>query len=90
MVADRPDPVFEKTSLQAHYAYRLAEMRVREVKHRLRELIVALDRRVPRAGNAAEADIARDAALMRERAVLRLAEITPPTAPMPSGSSRVD
>ena len=46
-----------------------------DVAHRLRELIVALDRRAPRADRAAEAAIARDAAVLREEAVNRLAEI---------------
>jgi hypothetical protein len=42
----------------------------------LRELIAALDRRVPRAERAGEAAIARDAAALRDRAVERLAELT--------------
>jgi hypothetical protein len=42
---------------------------------RLRELIVALDRRVPRAPSPREAAVARDAAVLRERAVRRLTEI---------------
>lgn len=46
-----------------------------DVARRLRELIVALDRRVPRAERAAEAAIARDAAVLREKAVSLLAEI---------------
>ena len=46
-----------------------------DVARRLRELIVALDQRAPRAERAAEADIARDAAALREHAVNRLAEI---------------
>jgi hypothetical protein len=43
---------------------------------RLRELIAALDRRAPRVEHSAEAAIARDAAVLRARAVTRLAEIT--------------
>jgi hypothetical protein len=46
-----------------------------DVARRLRELIVALDRRAPRADHAGEAAIARDAAVLREKAVNRLAEI---------------
>ena len=42
----------------------------------LQELIAALDRRVPRVERAGEAAIARDAALLRERAVKRLDELT--------------
>jgi hypothetical protein len=46
-----------------------------DVARRLREVIVALDRRVPRADDAAESAIARDAASLRAQAVTRLAEI---------------
>jgi hypothetical protein len=42
---------------------------------RLRELIAALDRRAPRVERPAESAIARDAAVLRARAVNRLAEI---------------
>jgi hypothetical protein len=42
----------------------------------LRELIAALDRRVPRAERAGEAAIARDAAALRDKAVERLAQLT--------------
>ena len=45
----------------------------------LNELITALDRRVPRVERAGEAAIARDAALLRERAVKRLKELTQPS-----------
>ena len=51
---------------------------VADVARRLRELIVALDRRRPRA-DAAESAIARDAAVLREQAVTRLAEISTQT-----------
>ena len=47
-----------------------------DVTRRLSDLIVAVDRRSPRAEHAAEAAIARDAAILREKAVNRLAEIT--------------
>jgi hypothetical protein len=46
-----------------------------ELTRALRELIAALDRRVPRVASVGEAAIARDAQLLRERAVKRLAEI---------------
>jgi hypothetical protein len=52
----------------------------------LEELIAALDRRVPRVEEAGEADIARDAAALRAKAVDRLAELVrdaalpPPTS----------
>jgi hypothetical protein len=41
----------------------------------LRELIDALDRRVPRRHREGEASIARDAAALRARAVTRIAEL---------------
>jgi hypothetical protein len=46
-----------------------------ELARALRELIAALDRRVPRVAYVGEAAIAHDAQLLRERAVRRLAEI---------------
>jgi len=54
-----------------------------DVARRLRELIAALDRRAPRAGAVTEPGIARDAAVLRARAVNRLAEIAdqPTSAP---------
>lgn len=42
---------------------------------RLRELIVALDRRQPRTGRKGEAAIVRDAAALRAKALARLAEL---------------
>ena len=50
-----------------------------DVARRLRELIAALDRRAPRVGDVAETGIARDAAVLREKAVNRLAEIADQT-----------
>jgi hypothetical protein len=41
----------------------------------LRELIAALDRRVPRIERAGEAQIARDAAALKKKALDRLAEL---------------
>jgi hypothetical protein len=46
-----------------------------ELVRELRELIAALDRRLPRVEQAGEASIARDAAALREKAVARLAEL---------------
>lgn len=46
-----------------------------EIGRELRELIAALDRRVPRVEQAGEAAIAHDAALLRAKAVQRLVEI---------------
>jgi hypothetical protein len=46
-----------------------------DLGRRLRELIAALDRRVRRVEQAGEADIARDAAALREKAVQRLREL---------------
>jgi hypothetical protein len=47
-----------------------------ELARELEELIAALDRRVPRVERAGEAEIARDAAALRAKAVDRLAELT--------------
>jgi hypothetical protein len=41
----------------------------------LRELIAALDKRVPRLERAGEVEIARDAAALREDALARIAEL---------------
>ena len=41
----------------------------------LRELIGALDRRLPQVDRAGEAAIARDAAALRAKALLRIAEL---------------
>jgi hypothetical protein len=41
----------------------------------LRELIKALDRRVPRLERTGEVDIARDAALLKEKALRRIAKL---------------
>lgn len=46
-----------------------------ELAHELRELIAALDRRVPHVDRAGETQIARDAAALRAKAVRRLAEL---------------
>jgi hypothetical protein len=46
----------------------------------LQELIVALDRRVPRVEQAGEAEIAREAAALRHKAVRRLQELEAQTA----------
>ena len=46
-----------------------------ELVRALRELIEALDRRVPRVADAGEVAIARDAKVLREKAVKRLAEL---------------
>ena len=46
-----------------------------ELVRELRELIDALDRRLPRVEQAGEASIARDAAALREKAVARRAEL---------------
>jgi hypothetical protein len=56
-----------------------------ELARELRELIAALDRRVPRVEQAGEAAIARDAATLREKAMKRLAELAEVGA-----SARVD
>jgi hypothetical protein len=54
----------------------------RDVVQDLRELIIALDRRVPHRERKGEVVIARDAALLRDGALERIAELesTPSTA----------
>jgi len=49
-----------------------------DLARELHELIAALDRRVHRVEQAGEADIARDAAALREKAVQRLRELEEP------------
>jgi hypothetical protein len=51
--------------------------RARQIRH-LRELIVALDRRVPHVERSGEAAIARDAAALRDKAVKRIAALEGP------------
>ena len=46
-----------------------------QLLRKLRELITALDRRVPQVQRAGEAAIARDAAVLRARAVQRIGEL---------------
>ena len=48
---------------------------VKEQIRHLRELIAALERRVPRIESAGETDIARDAAALKKRAMERLLEL---------------
>jgi hypothetical protein len=50
-------------------------MAMTELARELEELIAALDRRVPRVEQAGEAEIARDAAALRAKAVDRLAKL---------------
>jgi hypothetical protein len=45
------------------------------VVRELQELIVALDRRVPQVQRAGEASIARDAAMLKARALKRIEEL---------------
>ena len=47
----------------------------KQLVRELRELIAALDRRVPRVEKAGEPFIARDAAALRAKAVKRLADL---------------
>jgi len=54
-----------------------------DLARELQELIAALDRRVPRVERAGEADIARDAIALREKALQRLAEIEAQDAAAP-------
>ena len=48
--------------------------RARALRH-LRELVAALDRRVPHCERAGEVDIVRDAAALRDKAMKRIAEL---------------
>jgi hypothetical protein len=52
----------------------------------LRELIEAIDRRVPHVERAGEAQIARDAAALRQQTVDRIAELTAPDSGRPASS----
>jgi len=52
------------------------EITALELVRELKELIDALDRRLPRVEQAGEAAIARDAAALREKAVQRLTELS--------------
>jgi hypothetical protein len=54
-----------------------------ELARELHELIAALDRRVPRVERAGETAIARDAALLREKALKRLQELSDDDAASP-------
>ena len=56
----------------------------------LRELVEALDRRVPRVERAGESAIARDAAVLRATAVNRLHELTNQSEREESDERRVD
>jgi hypothetical protein len=58
------------------------------VARRLRELIAALDRRVPHLERAGEASIAEDAARLRTQAVRRLDEMG--DCPPPAGGTVSD
>ena len=51
-----------------------AEARSAAIRH-LRELIAALDRRVPQIERAGEIDIARDTAALKAKALERLSEL---------------
>ena len=61
-----------------------------ELLQELRELIEALDRRVPRVERAGESAIARDAAVLRATAVKRLHELTNQSEPEASDEPRVN
>ena len=66
----------------------VVEVTPEEVVRELRELIEALDRRVPRVEQVGEDAIARDAATLRATAVNRLAELTDEQRPAKVASSR--
>lgn len=54
----------------------------------LRELVAALDRRVPRLEREGERDIARDAQGLRQRALTRIAELERTVSVPPTGVAR--
>jgi hypothetical protein len=56
----------------------------------LRELIAALDRRVPHVERAGEAAIARDAALLKAKALKRITELEDQNSPRPPDSKAVE
>jgi hypothetical protein len=58
-----------------------------ELVRQLRELIAALDRRVPHVERAGEAAIARDAAMLKAKALKRIAELEDQHPQARSGSS---
>ncbi len=60
-------------------------MTVTQLARQLRELIAALDRRVPRVGRAAEASIAPESAALRADAVKRLADLAAESSPETAG-----
>jgi len=54
---------------------KLTAEKIRTRLRHLRELIEALDRRVPHVERLGEASIAKDAALLRKKALQRIAEL---------------
>jgi hypothetical protein len=52
------------------------ELKTKSIVATLRELIEAIDSRVPQVERAGEAQIARDAAALRQEAVSRIEELT--------------
>ncbi len=59
-----------------------------ELIRELRELIAALDRRVPHVERAGEAAIAHDAAMLKAKALKRIAELGPQDVPGASASAK--
>jgi hypothetical protein len=64
--------------------YPAVAVSVGELERELEELIAALDRRVPRVEHAGEGAIARDAAVLRAKAVDRLKELARDTGVLPA------
>ena len=62
-------------------------MAMTDLARELKELIAALDRRVPHVQQAGEADIARDAAALRAKAVERLGELVGTAGGRPPASA---
>jgi hypothetical protein len=59
-----------------------------ELIRELRELIAALDRRVPHVERAGEAAIAHDAAMLKAKALKRIAELGAQDVPGASASAK--
>jgi hypothetical protein len=74
------------TECRSESAWSMAVVDSGEIVRELRELIDALDRRVPRVERAGEAGIARDAALLRQQAVKRIDELVRRTSTAARGA----
>ena len=67
-------PAYRCEGKSANVRHTTTDKSKQQIRH-LRELIAALDRRVPRIERVGEANIARDAAALKKKALERLAEL---------------